>query len=526
MAQDRKGPLGPPPALEDDFDLPPSYDSSLATAAAPGASSSTAPSGDGHRAVPDHIRFFFTPPVNSEPVSSDERRDATARQRFANVQMVKKGNRIETWDPILSNPNTLYDFIRYMASVPPKVNVRCRGWHMETCERETIIDGRTVRRGEQTSVIDFDFTIDLTDIIDHSENSAQVHLSTALPWQPAHRGTNSQTYSAAFHPPSRHNHHGRSREDEQYISLAENEDANTTLPGRSLGHREEKQDVEWQTWRTGKGLPVWVDRRDVPEYEEYLKNKGKGKGRGSGSVRLENDSEQPLLDEELSIEGTSISPTQGQGQGHARANLKEWCKAYCADRGVLNEFSLQKDLCGWDLDGVQSAINGAIRSTGYSHPNLEVTLDVDDRVVIVHPNNFLSRILGNSFVYFLSWLFMIYPLIWFWKRWSSRGGAPWDVTVATYALKFYPPLPHTFPSEPLPDAQSRLPSLYKLNPQLPKEPQLVQGPKGVHYLVGRKEGGWFREWEERIRMGVRTRFRGELVGGTVGEDQRVELDGY
>ncbi|WVQ75359.1 hypothetical protein IAR50_004978 [Cryptococcus sp. DSM 104548] len=531
MTQDSKDPLSPPPppALEDGFDLPPSYDFSLATGATPaaaGASSGTAPPADGNgaeqRAVPDHIRFLFAPPPNAEPVLSNEARDSTARQRFENIQMVKKGGRLETWDPKLANPNTLYDFLRYMTSVPPKVNVRCRGWHMETCERETIVDGRTVRRGEQTSVIDFDFTIDLTEIIDHPENSAQIHLSTALPSQPAHRGTNSNTYSAAYHPPSSSSR--CSQEDERYISLAEHQDINTTLPGRSLTYKESKQEIEWATWRTGKGLPWWAGREDVPEYEAYLKSKGKGKGRGgSGRVRLESD-EQPLLDEEHSIEGLSVS--QGENQGQAKANLKEWCRAYCADRGVLNEFSLRKDLCGWDLDGLQSAITGAIRSTGYSHPNLEVTLDVEDRVIVVHPNNYLSRILGNPFVYFLSWLFLLYPLIWIWKRWSSWGGAPWDVAVATYALKFYPALPTTYPSEPLSTAQDRLPALYKLHPQLPQQPHLVQGPRGVHYLVGRKEGSWFREWEERIRMGVRTRFRGELVGGTVGEGARVDLDGY
>lgn len=93
------------------------------------------------------------------------------------------------------------------------------------------------------------------------------------------------------------------------------------------------------------------------------------------------------------------------------------------------------------------------------------------------------------------------------------------------ALKFYPPLPSTFPSESISSASDRLPSLPKLHPELPPSPQLQYGHKGVHYLVGRKEGEWFREWEERIRMGVRMRYKGELQGGTV-EENRVDLDGY
>ncbi|WVR09222.1 hypothetical protein IAU60_006285 [Kwoniella sp. DSM 27419] len=76
-------------------------------------------------------------------------------------------------------------------------------------------------------------------------------------------------------------------------------------------------------------------------------------------------------------------------------------------------------------------------------------------------------------------------------------------------------------------AQDRLAALYKLHPELPENPTLQYGPKGVHYLVGRKEGEWFREWEERIRMGVRTKFQGELRGGSVEvSEAAVGLDGY
>jgi hypothetical protein len=94
------------------------------------------------------------------------------------------------------------------------------------------------------------------------------------------------------------------------------------------------------------------------------------------------------------------------------------------------------------------------------------------------------------------------------------------------ALKYYPPLPSTFPGESVDRAQDRLPALYKLHPEMPPNPHLQPGPRGVHYLLGRKEGGWFREWEERIRMAVRMRYKGELVGTTVGDVRPPSLDGY
>jgi hypothetical protein len=75
-------------------------------------------------------------------------------------------------------------------------------------------------------------------------------------------------------------------------------------------------------------------------------------------------------------------------------------------------------------------------------------------------------------------------------------------------------------------AKERLPGLYKLHPEIPKNPTLHRGPKGIHYLLGRKEGEFFREWEERIRMGVNMRFKGHLMGARVGERDSLDLDGY
>jgi hypothetical protein len=115
--------------------------------------------------------------------------------------------------------------------------------------------------------------------------------------------------------------------------------------------------------------------------------------------------------------------------------------------------------------------------------------------------------------------------------WSLIQNGPSDMCVSTRipltpdALKSYHPLPSTFPSESLAQAQERLVGLYKTHPEIPKGVQLQNGTKGVYYVLGRKEGEWFREWEERIRMGVRMRYVGELGGGGV-EESGSGLDGY
>ena len=45
-------------------------------------------------------------------------------------------------------------------------------------------------------------------------------------------------------------------------------------------------------------------------------------------------------------------------------------------------------------------------------------------------------------------------------------------------------------------------------------------------MLGRKEGGWYREWEERVRMGVRMRYRGVLEGHRADDEIPPSLDGY
>jgi hypothetical protein len=92
-------------------------------------------------------------------------------------------------------------------------------------------------------------------------------------------------------------------------------------------------------------------------------------------------------------------------------------------------------------------------------------------------------------------------------------------------MKYFRPLPSTSPFETIPEAQVRLKGLYELYPEIPRDASLSLGPNGVHYLLGMREGDWFRQWEERIRMGVRMRFKGEMKAGRIGV-RGVDLDGY
>ncbi|WVW79100.1 hypothetical protein I302_101064 [Kwoniella bestiolae CBS 10118] len=504
MTQDTK-PLIPSLSPEDDLDLPPpSYDHALASSSSsspPDVGSSTAQPVE-ERTIPQHLLHLFSGPPNAEPPIG---RDYVPPQQIQRIAWNQKGEDIESWDPKLSDPNAMYDFIRAQAMVPPTVKIRCRGQHMETLERDqTVIENgieTSKKRGDTYYVTDFNFTINLSDLIDHPSNNNHIHLRTIQSDRAVYRGTHTSRYGASYAPDHAHNPHAQGG----YQSLDAEMEYGVTDVGRKPSGAELADHIAWDDCRGKKGIPGWVRMQSVPEFWETR-------------VR----SKLPTVaasQEDLEIARAGMDD---------RPSLKEWCKSYCRDHGIFKEFWVHKGVYGWELENVQTAIKTAILSTGYQSNCLTITTHVTPLAIVIRPDNVFSRAINHGFIYFLSWITLIWPLIWILKRAFPRFlGAPWNVTYVNYALKCYPPLPSTFPNESISQAQDRLPGLYKLHPELPENPTLQYGPKGVHYLLGRKEGEWFREWEERIRMGVRMRFQGELQGGSEGErDAGAGLDGY
>lgn len=204
----------------------------------------------------------------------------------------------------------------------------------------------------------------------------------------------------------------------------------------------------------------------------------------------------------------------------------------------MKELVLRKQLYGWDLVALERAIRQTIASTGYDSANAAVSIDVEMDEIHVCPRNWYSRIKSSTAAFavlcFIGCLTLVAPVIFILRelgigasnRWI--GGGSWKVAYATYALKRYPPLPGTYANERVEQARERIPGMLKMHPYVPRTAAkgLVRGPRGVHYLQGRKEGEWFREWEERVRMGVQMQHKGELRGTIRGERDVPSLDGY
>ena len=80
-------------------------------------------------------------------------------------------------------------------------------------------------------------------------------------------------------------------------------------------------------------------------------------------------------------------------------------------------------------------------------------------------------------------ILLIFPFIWLFKRFHSRGGGLWEVCGGGYALKRW---------ELVDRRQAE---------DMPSSP-VIQTPQGTARLVGVREGEWFRRWEGTIIRAV------------------------
>lgn len=464
----RTGPL-------DDF--PPSYDEAEASQATDSIAGDGGDGGESSAAArkwPESLDALFDGPANAEPMITHD-----AAARIPDIKIHKTyHNRIEVCDSRLdTNAEALYDFIRTQCRRPPSVQIRCSASRMETSPRQqTVVRNgvpTVVQAGQPYRVTDFDFTIDLNPIYAHEDTVANVHLIARRPDQVVTRG--------------------------QYNGM--------------FGASHNKKFAEaYAKFRRERGRPIWTDMASDEEFwAQYDPAQRPGVRLGGRSDRGD---EEALL-----------------GQQREEDSLRHWCEAYVNDPGLLKSFQLTKDVWGWDLANLRAAIERAIISTGYEGMGDTITVDYmygSDSVVVVRSDNLISKLYNYPPFLLMFFFFWIFPFIWLWHRFDTeRAGRAYDAAVASYGMKFYPPLPNTFRNESIEQAQHRLPAMYKLHPEVPKHAFLNAGPKGVHYLLGRREGEWFREWEERIRTATRLKFQGELTNTRIFDDEEPpELDGY
>lgn len=206
--------------------------------------------------------------------------------------------------------------------------------------------------------------------------------------------------------------------------------------------------------------------------------------------------------------------------------LRQWADDYCASRKYLKEFNYQKVAYGWNFEAVRVAAISVVNSTHY-RGDLSVQFETSQNVVSVRSHNRLSRALSNRWIKFLLFLTLIYPFIWLFKRFHSRGGGRWDVCGGAYALKRV----EQTKKRSAPDAHAESPfrDVFETVDATAQGSSLADPPSGRTKVVGMREGEWFRQWEGTIRRAVQNRLQ-DKQPLTMPDDhpahQALVLDGY
>ncbi|KAK0198342.1 hypothetical protein F5146DRAFT_1131339 [Armillaria mellea] len=220
-----------------------------------------------------------------------------------------------------------------------------------------------------------------------------------------------------------------------------------------------------------------------------------------------------------SIQATDTYPTlEDSTVLRSSKTLRAWADEYCASPKYLKEFVYVKSVYGWNLRNLESAIRSIIKSSLYTG-DLEVNFETSGKVYI-RPDNRLSRTLSNKWFKFLFIILFIFPFIWLFKRFHSKGGGRWEVCGGAYALKRWQPL-DSEPERPL-DAKG----------SVARDAVIVRSRDGqVKKLVGSREGEWLKQWQGTIMRAVQMRYESSepmlvTTEQILNPPLPIDLDGY
>lgn len=160
------------------------------------------------------------------------------------------------------------------------------------------------------------------------------------------------------------------------------------------------------------------------------------------------------------------------------------------------------------MQQLEDAIRSNIESTPYNG-SLQVDFIMHRSKIYIRPDNKLSRMLSNKWLKFLSIILLIFPFIWLFKRFHSRGGGRWEVCGGAYPLKRWVPLDdHGEDSDVAPPYDAKSEALAgPSSTTRASSSNLIQTSDGQKKLLGLREGDWFRLWEHVISRAVIGRFQ-------------------
>jgi hypothetical protein len=179
------------------------------------------------------------------------------------------------------------------------------------------------------TVVDFDFNvrvldpstcnnaltakIDLTSLLQPpTVPTSAVNFFPLQPDIPSYRGTSHMTFAPVRNPLS-------------------------TKPGQRVSKSLRNLWNQWGLHRFDRGLPSWSPMPSVFQQAKHSRSKR------TNQLALAEEGDGLLSVEE------SLNPSERD-----RADLMQWCQAYCASPAILKEFQLRKQVWGWDTKAVKT----------------------------------------------------------------------------------------------------------------------------------------------------------------------------
>lgn len=137
-----------------------------------------------------------------------------------------------------------------------------------------------------------------------------------------------------------------------------------------------------------------------------------------------------------------------------------------------------------------------------------------NNLIIVRPANTIANLFFDPELKVILWITFIYPLIWLFQQFHSHGGGIWKTCGGGYPLKVVLP-----PSRNVGDpdgASGSSSSAYA---------------REMTYVIGEREGEWFKKWENTIRCAVSSRTQDNIplvypTNGPYVNPSAALLDGY
>ncbi|KAF9535451.1 hypothetical protein CPB83DRAFT_841772 [Crepidotus variabilis] len=308
-------------------------------------------------------------------------------------------------DPHLNTDGeALYRFLLTQSESLPYLRINFRGTHAETKYRWVTHrdnQGRQSTRQESynETITDFDFCVDISpnqlQSLTTSEPGAGASASTPVS---GHDEFKSAHWSVADDEPA---YRGRMVREYEATFLRSLESSNP-LSNRSTATSDEiSRYKEWIKRRKALGYPPWFREED-----EW--------GGQEGVLRALADSSR-----------SSLKSTK---------TLREWADEYCASPKFLKEFVYEKVIYGWDFGSLERSLQSLVTKTPYGG-SLSITFTPHNSKIYIRPDNWVSRMLSNKWLKFLSIILLVFPFIWLFKRFHPRGGGRWEVCGGAYPLK-------------------------------------------------------------------------------------------